>query len=286
MNNTLSSEELEVYETQGLLFPKRVLTESQAAAYRAEWEDFEAANGEPISGKYRYKSHLVFPFVDRIIREPAILDLVECILGPNLLVWNTNLYPKEPRDERFIGWHQDSAHWGLDNNRVVTVWVALSRATRENGCMAMLPLSHQHGTVAHKDTWDPQNLLTRGQTVAHNIDEDDATWVTLEPGECSLHHIETMHYSPGNTSNERRVALAIRYIRPESRQTRSDIDHATLVRGEDTYGHFLPEVRPTSAMDKLGLDFHAKVAENQGKILLHDTDRAGARGLAEASSFR
>ena len=285
MNASLTPSDLEAYQRDGLLFPKRVLTPERAAAFRAEWEGYEAENGGPINGKYRYKSHLVFRFVDEIIREPSILDLVEGILGPNLMVWNTNLYPKEPGDDRFISWHQDSAHWGLDNNRIVTVWVALSPATRENGCMAMVPGSHRQGTVVHDDTWDPKNILTRGQTIAQEIREEDAVWITLEPGECSLHHVEMMHFSPGNSSTERRVGLAVRYITPEARQLRNDTDYATLVRGEDRFGHFLPERRPGETMDDSAVAFHAEVAETQGKIFLHGTQRAGLRGLDETNTF-
>ena len=201
------------------------------------------------------------------------------------MVWNTNLYPKEPGDGRFISWHQDSAHWGLDNNRIVTVWVALSPATAENGCMKMVLGSHRQGTVAHKDTWDPENILTRGQTIAQEIDEKSTAWVTLKPGECSLHHVDMMHSSPGNQSNTRRVALAIRYITPSAKQKHHDIDYATLVRGEDVYGHFLPEQAPRAEMDPTAVAFHSEVAEAQGKILLHGTERAGSKGLAETNSY-
>ncbi len=286
MNPSLNASELATYERDGLLFPKRVLSPERAAAYRTEWEAYEARTGGPIKGQYRYKSHLVFPFIDQIIREPAILDLVECVLGPDILVWNTNLYPKEAGDDRFISWHQDSAHWGLNNNRIASVWIALSPATRENGCMAMIPGSHRQGTVAHSDTWDPKNILTRGQTITQEVDETNAVWITLAPGECSLHHVETMHFSPGNTSAERRVGLAVRYITPSARQTHHDVDYATLVRGKDVFGHFLPERAPTASMDEAALAFHAEVADTQGKILLHGTDRVGAKGLAETNTFR
>lgn len=285
MPKILTPEEVRTYRDDGLLFPKRVLSREAAAAYRSEWEAYEAASGGPVSGAFRYKSHLLFPFVDRIMREPAILDIVEDVLGPDIMAWNTHLYPKEPGDGRFISWHQDSAHWGLDNNRIVTVWVALSAATPENGCMRMLPGSHRRGTVEHDDTWNPDNILTRGQTITKGIDEDAAVWVALEPGECSLHHVEMMHSSPPNSSGERRVALAVRYITPSARQTRHSIDTASLVRGEDAYGHFQPERRPAAAAEPEAIAFHAKAAEIQGKIYLHGTDRAGTEGLAETNSF-
>ncbi len=284
MTKSLTAAELRAYGETGLLFPKRALSPEAAAAYRAEWEDWEAANGEAVSGRYRYKSHLLFPFVERIMREPAMLDMVEDIIGADIMVWNTNLYPKEPGDGRFISWHQDSAHWGLDNNRVVTLWVALSAATPENGCMRMVPGSHAGGTVHHDDTWNPENILTRGQTIAQEIDPGATVWVALAPGECSLHHVQMMHSSPANSSDERRLAVAIRYITPSTRQRHHHVDYATLVRGRDDFGHFEAERRPARAMEAGAIAFHAEVAESQGKILLHGTERAGAIGLAETNS--
>lgn len=286
MSMMLGAEDLRTYNDHGVLFPKRVMTADEANHYREEWEGYERESGGPVNGKYRYKAHLLFPFADRIMRNPGILDMVESILGPDILAWNTHLYPKEPGDGRFISWHQDSAHWGLDSNRIVTVWVALSATTRENGCMAMLPGSHRQGTVKHDDTWDPGNILTRGQTIAEEIDESKAVWVELEPGEASLHHVEMMHGSPANVSDGRRVALAARYITPAARQIRHDVDFATLVRGEDRFGHFETEQAPQSAMHPDAVAFHEKVAESQGKIMLHGTDRAGTQGLTETNNFR
>ncbi len=285
MTISLSEGELSRYRADGLLFPKRALSPQRAAADRAAWEGYEAESGGPIAGKYRYKSHLLFPFVDNLIREPGILDMVEDILGPDILVWNTNLYPKEPGDGRFISWHQDSAHWGLDNNRIVTVWIALGPATRDNGCMRMIRGSHRDGTVAHKDTWDRNNILTRGQTVDQSVDETSAVWVELQPGECSFHHVEMMHASSANVSGERRVALAVRYITPSARQQHHSIDYATLVRGKDGFGHFRPERRPEAAMEPDAVAFHEEVSDSQGKILLHGTERAGSHGLKETNAF-
>ena len=114
-----------------------------AAALLAELQNFERSTGGPVNGKYRYKCHLVFPWINDLMRDQNILDLVEAVIGPDIMAWTTHLYPKEPGDGRFISWHQDSAHWGLDSNQIVTVWLALTPVTRDNGAMQMLPGSHQ-----------------------------------------------------------------------------------------------------------------------------------------------
>ena len=278
---TLSAAQIDRYREHGLLFPCPVLSPAEAAAFLGELETYEKSSGEPIAGKWRYKSHLVFPWLNQLMRHPAILNLVRSLLGADLMVWTTHIYPKEAGDGRFISWHQDSAHWGLDSNQVLSVWVALTDATRESGCMRMLPGSHHKGEVRHQDTWDPNNILTRGQTIEESINEDETVWVELEAGQASIHHVDMFHASTPNVSPHRRVGVAIRYITPQARQTRIDEDYATLGSGEDRFGHFRPERVPTATMDAEAMAFHERIADLQGQIYQSNTDRAGLGGLKE-----
>ena len=278
---SLTSDEIRRYRQDGLLFPKPALSANVAADYFSALERYEADTGGPVNGKFRYKCHLLFPWINELMRNQGILDMVEDLIGPDIMVWSSHLYPKEPGDGRFISWHQDSAHWGLETDNILTVWVALTPASRDNGCMRMLPGSQATGTVSHRDTWDAQNILTRGQTIAEEIDEERAVWVELEPGQASIHHIYMWHASPPNSTDRRRVAVALRYITPKARQTRSDRDFATLVRGEDRYGNFEPEPRPQTTMDPDFIRLHEEIAEIQGAIYLQGTDKAGIEGLSD-----
>ena len=277
----LSADQIKRYRDTGLMFPQRVMTTDDAANYLAQLESYESNTGGPVNGKWRYKSHLVFPWFDQLMRHPAILNLVRSLLGNDLMVWTTHIYPKEPGDGRFISWHQDSAHWGLDSNQVLSVWVALTDATRENGCMRMLPGSHHNGQVEHQDTRDPNNILTRGQTIFNGIEEDRSVWIELKAGEVSVHHVDMFHASTPNKSNQRRVGVAIRYITPSARQTRIDEDYATLVSGEDRFGHFKEEIAPITTMSAEATAFHEHVADLQGQIYLSNTDRNSIAGLAD-----
>ena len=278
---SLTDAEIQQYRQDGLLFPKPALSAEKAAEYLATLERYETETGGPVNGKYRYKCHLVFPWINELMRDPSILDMVEDLIGPDIMVWSSHLYPKEPGDGRFISWHQDSAHWGLETDNILTIWIALTPANRLNGCMRMLPGSQKTGTVEHRDTWEPKNILTRGQTIADAIDEARAVWVELEPGQASIHHLYMWHSSPPNTTDQRRVAVALRYITPRAHQTRADRDFATLVRGQDAYGHFEPEPRPQTTMDPAMVRFHEEIAEIQGAIYLKGTDKAGIQGLAD-----
>ena len=277
----LSADQIKRYRDTGLMFPQRVMTTDDAANYLAQLESYESNTGGPVNGKWRYKSHLVFPWFNQLMRHPAILDLVRSLLGNDLMVWTTHIYPKEPGDGRFISWHQDSAHWGLDSNQVLSVWVALTDATRENGCMRMLPGSHHNGQVEHQDTRDSNNILTRGQTIFNGIEEDRSVWIELKAGEVSVHHVDMFHASTPNHSNQRRVGVAIRYITPSARQTRIDEDYATLVSGDDQFGHFKEEIAPKTTMSAEATAFHEHVADLQGQIYLSNTDRNSIAGLAD-----
>ena len=281
-----SSAEVARYREDGLLFPVPLLSADVAAGALNELERYEASSGGPVQGKWRYKSHLVFPWINRLMREPVILDHVESLLGPDLMVWTSHLYPKEPGDGRFISWHQDAAHWGLDSEQIVTVWIALTPVTIANGCMRMLRGTHRQGIVDHKDTWDPNNILTRGQTITEGIDESAAVSVELAQGEASFHHVNLFHASHENGTAERRVGLALRYITPSARQQRVNHDFATLVRGEDRFGHFELEAAPQTEMAPEFVALHARISDIQGQIYLSGTERAGIGGLNETNAPR
>jgi chlorinating enzyme len=279
----LSASQVEQYRQYGLSHPHRLVSKEQAAALLHELQAYENSTGGPVNGKFRYKSHLVFPWISELMRDPLILEHVSDVLGPDLMVWTSHLYPKEPGDGRFISWHQDSAHWGLDSNQIITVWIALTPVTAENGCMRMLKGSHHRGQVAHEDTWDKDNMLTRGQKISAAIDESQAVWVELQAGEASLHHVDMWHASKPNESSARRVGLALRYITPKARQTRVAKDYATQVAGEDAFGHFELEPRCERLMDPKMIELHEHIANVQGSIYLEGTDRADAGGLVETN---
>lgn len=272
MPKILDAHEVEQYERDGLVFPLRVLSEGKARVCRHRLEAFEARNGGALKGAYRFKSHLLFKWLADLIRDPRILDMVEDVIGPDILCWNTNWFIKEPRTPSFVSWHQDNNYWGLDTRKLVSVWVALSPATVESGCMRMVPGSHHWPTLPHVDTFHEHNLLTRGQEIAVDVDEAQAVNVTLATGEAALFAYGIAHSSPANRSEDRRIAIVLRYVPPETRQTLSDWDSAALVRGVDRFGHFAPEPVPAVDFDAEAVAFHARAEERQRQIYYKDTD--------------
>mgnify|MGYP006274929551 CR=1 FL=1 len=262
------------YRDQGYVAPVAALSSAQAADARARLEAYEASSGGPLRGKLRQKPHLLFPFLSDIVHNEAILDAVEDVLGPDLLCWGTSFFIKEPRTRSFVSWHQDSTYWGLSTPDVVTAWVALSPSTAANGAMRVVPATHTMDQVPHSDTFKPENLLSRGQEIMVDVDGTDAEMLELAPGQMSLHHVRLIHGSDPNPSDKRRIGFAIRYIPTHVRQIAGDGDSATLVRGTDKYGHFVPEERPDADMSPKALAHHAAVTGAHAAILMRGTGRA------------
>ncbi len=267
--------QIETYTRDGYLFPFRAMPGSEALTYRQRLESTEAAIGGPLKSNMRQKVHLLLTWAAELVRHPVILDHVEQIIGPDILCWNTNLFIKEPHDPAFVSWHQDSTYWGLDPADVVTAWLAISDAPVESGAMKFLAGSHTE-QMAHRDTFDDNNLLSRGQVAEIDVDESRATDVPLQAGEFSLHHIRLMHGSKPNTTGDRRIGLAIRYlptyVRPEKAANR-----ATLVRGEDRDRHFIHEPAPVADLDTAARDAHARSMNSHIGAIYSGTDIKVAR---------
>ena len=273
----LTRSQVEAFARDGYHFPVRALSAEQAAHYRGRLEALEAQLGQSVMKTgFRNKPHLALAWADQLIRHPKILDAVEDILGPNLLVWSSSLFVKDAHDPHYISWHQDSTYWGLSHPDVVTAWLALSPSTRANGCMRVDPGTHLLEQLPHKDTFAENNLLTRGQEVQAEVDEKRVVDIVLEPGELSLHHVRIVHGSDANGSDLRRIGFAIRYVPTYLKQTAGPRDSAMLVRGVDNHHHFDMEARPQSDMHPDAVALHKHVTEEAAKILYRGTDKKPA----------
>ena len=228
------------YERDGYVVPLEVMTPGRAAEYRALFESVEAtyAHDAVASRMVKGFASVVLPFVDEIMRLPSLLAPVRKILGDDLLVMGANFFIKEPSTSAFVSWHQDLTYWGYDDISEVTAWVALTEATPANGCMRFIPGSHQHQIVGHHDTFDESNMLSRGQEISVEVNESEAVDAALRPGQMSLHHGHLFHASNPNSSSDRRIGLALRYVTPAMRQVSGQTPVAHLVAGEDRFGNF------------------------------------------------
>jgi len=149
----------------------------------------------------------------------------------------------------------------------------------------VIPGTHLLDQVPHKDTFNNNNLLSRGQEVAVDVDTAKAVRLDLSPGEMSLHHVRLVHGSPPNPSSGRRIGFAIRYIPTSVRQLHGD-DAATLVRGVDRYNSFEHEPVPIADQQPEMVRLHKELTERSAKILYRGTPIKSYGDPAARGAFR
>ena len=273
MPKCLSDNAISQYHWEGYYFPLPVLCDEEVATCRGHLEAFEQSQGEPIGGALRNKSHLLFKWIDDLMREDALLDPVEDLIGPDLLCWNTLFWVKEAGSESFVSWHQDLRYWGLDTHDLITVWLALSPATTESGCMRVLPGSHVGELLPHADEYQADNMLTRGQEISVEVDEALAVEMPLKPGQASMHNGRLAHASTPNASADRRIGLSFHYAPTKTKQVVGNWDSAALVRGEDRYGHFTHTPRITRDFEPAAVDFHERASTAVRDVLFTGAEK-------------
>ncbi len=253
MAGSLSAAERAHFRDLGYLFPKRAVPAGTADEYRALLDRYETALGAEPQTYLKIKAHVAAPWLVELARNEAILDAVESLVGPDILLFGASLFAKKGNDSRFVSWHQDSAYYGLDPHEEVTVWVALTPSRRENGCMRVIPGSNNGPDLIHDETHDPENLLARGQSI-HGLDDSKAVYMELEAGEFSMHHERTAHGSLANRTDRPRYGVAYFYMPAHVRSTIGRRS-ALLVRGADRHGHWDEDPLPREDLDPACMAF-------------------------------
>lgn len=246
----------EAYHRDGFIAPIDIISEKEAQALRADLEAAEAelADMPEKLGLLRSYPDRVLPAFDQLIRNDKLISAASKILGPDLMVWSSSLFIKAPRSNKIVSWHQDLTYWGLDDCDETTLWVALSPATIESGCMKFVPGSHKTQIVPHNDTFADDNLLSRGQEIAVEVDEEKAVALALKPGQASMHHGHLFHSSGPNKTNDRRIGVAIRYLKPSMKQQSGDRSLVALVSGSDQYNNFKIAAPPLTRLADADFD--------------------------------
>lgn len=264
MAEVLSEAQVERFAQDGFVFPIPVMTPDEAGDRLRRLEAIEGGMAGRLPPAMNLKSHLLVPWLWDLVHDPRIVDPVERLLGSDILCWGTSFFNKQPNTADYVPWHQDATYWGLSAPRAVTAWVALTPSAPVNGCMRVVPGTHQH-QLAHGDNFSDTNMLARQEEVLVEVDEREAVDVILAPGEMSLHDVLIVHGSNPNTSSQRRVGYAIRYIAGDL-ETVGERNWAALVRGRD-HGHFELEERPESEFDPAAMRRHTAILRRSMKVI-------------------
>ncbi len=231
------------YERDGYISPLRVVDSAGAARYRELFDALEAREGREKAQIGLLDRHFDQPFILELATSPAVLDRVEELLGPDILLLATHFFCKYGQDEKFVAWHQDVTYWGLEPPRALTVWYAVDGSDVENGCMRVIPGTHRDGIRRHGTADAARNLLSINQEVPVTP-EEEARAVDLEmrAGEASIHDGMLIHGSLPNRSTRRRCGLTMRYVpasvRPAGENSLRRPWRPVLVRGEDRHRNF------------------------------------------------
>lgn len=232
----LSAERLADYEAVGYVDSIPILTPDEVLHYR---ELLEATRAALPGRAVRLDGlHLFFRWAWDLATHPRLLDCMADLLGPNILLKSTRIFCKLPRSEAYVGWHQDGITEKVTDPKVPAVWLGLTDATIENGCLRVVPRSHRVGMLEHADTEHEEDLASCGTNASHRgpgshqtgqgFELNDPHDVVMRAGEMSFHHPLVLHGSNPNRSDGPRIGLSATYCPPESHTSGAP---AALVRG-------------------------------------------------------
>lgn len=238
---------VEQYRDQGYTGPVCIFRPEEAGRLRSLFCR-NIGQSEDSSGPTRANMsawHHRHRWVYDLATHPGIVDRIVQLLGPDVVMWAVHFWYKEPHNAKYIPWHQDGAFWPMRPKKNVTAWVALGPTFLENGCLRIIPGTHQ-SIADHRDMDDDRSGFGQGLTVTP-ADESRAVNLEMEPGEAVFFNEATYHGSQANTSDVARVALSVRFTSPDVKFLIDQWKDAGrirtfLVRGEDRF-HRNDEIR-------------------------------------------
>jgi ectoine hydroxylase-related dioxygenase (phytanoyl-CoA dioxygenase family) len=267
MSKILTADQIQEYHENGFVSPIRVMSEDEACSIKTKIEEAEKKFPQDFNPENRNNLHLIFPFLDELAHNSVIVDAVEDLLGPDISLWASVMFSKDPATDHFVSWHQDATYMGMNSCDFLTPWIALTQSNIEMGCMTMIPGSHKQNIRKHEDTFAENNILTRGQVVK-DVDESILVDLILKPGEMSIHHGAVIHGSKPNKSKHRRIGFALQsYMSPKVEQIvgKNMWMHIRGKQRQDRDG--LNLYRPQFDMDPLSVSQRKLANENYSYIL-------------------
>jgi hypothetical protein len=252
MTGTLSKDQIAAFRTRGYHFPLDVLSEEQAASSLSRLQNYEQVadrvGGILYAHRFFPKMHLLTRWADGLVRNPRMLDAVESLIGPDILVWGTQVFVRRAGTGESLAWHQDALYFGLHGFEAnsVRVWLALTPTSADNGTLRYSTGSHLGGIRVHGYRAEDTQRTARGEEVLMDIAPETEVEVVLRAGQASMHTMLIAHASGINVTDADRVNFAIDFLTPEVIPAGpADLpDSALLVRGASTGGHFRLEQAP------------------------------------------
>jgi len=234
----------EKFFKNGFISPLNILSEREAKNINHEYHRFLFRSNLKSTDivEHKSKTHLFFPWANKLIFNDRIQDYVSKILGKNFLCWNSLIFYKKANSNSFVSMHQDQNYWGIKKDKSLTVGLAISESNEKNGCLKILPNSHRKN-FKHHDFEKKNNMLARGQTIQFTKkNKDNLLDINLKAGQSCIFHGNIVHGSYENKSNKPRFIFAMRFLTPDNQVNKKlYYNNATLVSGVDEYNNFIKE---------------------------------------------
>lgn len=210
----ISQEQVDFYQKNGYLLPHIQLFAPEKFERLFNIFEEHLANRGDLRPDEMNNPHLKDDRLFDFLLADEVIDVVEPLIGPNIGLWSSGFICKEPKTGKPTPWHEDSAYWEGRFNRfddIVTIWLAIDEATKENGCMGVVPGTHANGFSEYEDMGTDHKIFNR-QIKSDSINENDVVWFELKKGMYSLHDSRIIHGAYANTSNTRRTGYTMRYF--------------------------------------------------------------------------
>lgn len=236
---TLTDADVRSFRDRGYLLPQRHLfAPPRLRELTGLFEEHLADKGDKRADELD-TPHWHDPRLLDFLLGEEVLDLVEPLLGPDIVLWSSHFISKDPEVGRGTPWHTDADYWQGrvdDDTHIVTVWLSLDGSDSGNGCMRVIPGSHEGPRSTYVRV--PRAANTFGRQI-EQVDESKAVDFVLEPGQVSLHDARLIHGARPNTSHRRRTGYTMRYL-PASVRVIPEANpgfQVWLARGKDRAGN-------------------------------------------------
>ncbi|MAQ20479.1 MAG: hypothetical protein CMD52_03050 [Gammaproteobacteria bacterium] len=256
------------YEANGYVFGIRGIESEYADCLLAQFQDFCRISSTKglIPEECIYKPHLVLRDFYSLTFNTKITEVIEEILGEDAVCW-TSLIFKKNRGAH-IGFHQDLKYWGFSNSECLTVSLALTESNENNGCLMVVPQSHQKSFEHQTGVDTKNNMLVYSQNI--EVQKLQKKALVLDKGEFSVHHGDLVHGSFANNTDTPRVLLSIRFCKASNP---SRIYRSAIWNSSKVYNHFEKEPKVEVDYDFEALAYREKILRNL--TILHAQKKIG-----------
>ena len=239
----LSLDQIASFRSEGyLIYRDPLLPQPEFDALKNHFEQKLARHPENVRPESMDVPHFTDTALFRWLFHPAVLDVVEPLLGRDIALFSSHFICKPRGTGQRVPWHEDSAYWKgmMEPMEVVTVWLAIDPSTRTNGCMKVIPRTHEGGYSDYDPVDDKTKSVFATEIRKTQRDESRAVYLELQPNQASLHDGRLMHASDPNTSDLRRCGYTMRYVSARTKFNQEKCGawhHFYLARGEDHAGN-------------------------------------------------